>query len=359
MGTWADGIFDNDSAGELADRVAGGGGIAAIEKALDKVLPPLRSEADEALAAADIVARLLGSFGQQDAYTEEIDNWVKNSQATVAPILVEKALWAIERVLADHAKEMAMVAEDPEAGEDPADYEEWRNEIQALVERLRPFARPGVPIAPRYLGYGSTGPKSREGQILVNRPSPFMSPVAILARERGGEPAGANKNHSERNDPKSIDPRLPPALLAGAGVGTAVMAAGMWPILPGPGTLSHLAEIVANSFVGFCATTLALWLLYRWSERHPGRFWYLAITGAFVAGTISFGHAVIRAVSSGGRLSDWISWIVDSDTPMVVHGVMTLHGWFVLLVTGVVYLLALSAALLTLRFVFHHGWRKK
>src|SRR5690349_5352591 len=174
MGTWGDGIFDNDSAGELADRVAGGGGIAAIEKALDKVLPPLRSEADEALAAADIVARLLGSFGQQDAYTERIDDWVKNSQTTVSPILVEKALRAIKRLLADHAEEMAMAAEDPKAGEDPADYEEWRNEIQALVERLRPFARPGAPIAPRYLGHGSTGRKNREGQLLVNRPSPFM-----------------------------------------------------------------------------------------------------------------------------------------------------------------------------------------
>jgi hypothetical protein len=184
-----------------------------------------------------------------------------------------------------------------------------------------------------------------------------MSPVAIALHEHAAANASRNQDQSTRNGYEAISPRLLLALFAGACVGTAVMAAGMWFVLPGPSTLSHLAEIVANSFIGFCATTLVLRLLYRWNERHPSRFWYLAITGACVAGTISFGHAVIQAVNSGGRLSDWISWIVDSDTPMVVHGVMTLHGWFVLLTTGVSYLVALCAGLLTVRCVFHRGWR--
>ena len=86
MGRWGFGIFENDTACDFKYLVVDGGGLVPIEQALDRVVSAGDrylevSEADEALAAADIIARLLGSFGQQDAFTEDIDAGVKDSPA--------------------------------------------------------------------------------------------------------------------------------------------------------------------------------------------------------------------------------------------------------------------------------------
>ena len=139
MGRWGYGIFENDTACDFKYLVVDGGGLVPVEQALERVLSSGDgylevSEADEALAAADIIARLLGSFGQQDAYTEDIDAWVKDSPAKVSPTLVEKALQAIQRILVEHLKIMA------ENDEDTEDFADWKREVNALSERLRPFA---------------------------------------------------------------------------------------------------------------------------------------------------------------------------------------------------------------------------
>ena len=139
MGRWGFGIFENDTACDFKYLVVDGGGLVPIEQALDRVVSAGDrylevSEADEALAAADIIARLLGSFGQQDAYTEDIDAWVKDSPAKVSPTLVEKALQAIQRILVEHLKIMA------ENDEDTEDFADWKREVNALTDRLGPFA---------------------------------------------------------------------------------------------------------------------------------------------------------------------------------------------------------------------------
>jgi len=139
MGRWGFGIFENDTACDFKYVVVDGGGLAAVEQVLDQVVSAGDrylevSEADEALAAADIIARLLGAFGQQDAYTEDIDAWVRDSSAKVSPALVEKALQAIQRILVEHLKIMA------ENDEDTEDFADWKREVNALSDRLSPFA---------------------------------------------------------------------------------------------------------------------------------------------------------------------------------------------------------------------------
>lgn len=62
MGAWGTGVFENDAAGAFAVAVAGGGGVAALEAALDRVLAAgdvylEAPQAEEAIAAAEIVAR--------------------------------------------------------------------------------------------------------------------------------------------------------------------------------------------------------------------------------------------------------------------------------------------------------------
>jgi hypothetical protein len=139
MGRWGYQIFDNDFACDFVLGVVGGGGLVAIEGALDRLLSSgdrdLETwEADEGLAAADIVARLLGSFGQRDAYTAMIDAWVKGSPAAASTAMVEKARQAIRRILAEHDKY-----------EHSEEFDEWEREVNALMERLRPFAPPPSP----------------------------------------------------------------------------------------------------------------------------------------------------------------------------------------------------------------------
>src|SRR5450756_344941 len=96
MGAWGPGIFENDTACDFASAVAGGGGVQAVGHALDRVLASEGNyleapEAEEGLAAAEIVARLRGSAGQQTAYTASIDAWIIGVQTTPADELVDKA----------------------------------------------------------------------------------------------------------------------------------------------------------------------------------------------------------------------------------------------------------------------------
>jgi len=89
------GTFENDTACDFAAEVADGHDLAKIVSALDRVLAPGPTyleapDAEEALAAAEIVARLRGNFGLQTAYTEEIDTWVKDCKLAVSDDLANR-----------------------------------------------------------------------------------------------------------------------------------------------------------------------------------------------------------------------------------------------------------------------------
>lgn len=104
MGAWGTGIFDNDRACDWAHDLKETSDLSLIESALDKVLKVgaeylNASEAEEALAAAETIARLKGNWGVRDSYTEIMDKWVETTRLTPPQALIEKALRGIERVL--------------------------------------------------------------------------------------------------------------------------------------------------------------------------------------------------------------------------------------------------------------------
>ncbi len=106
MGTWGFGVFESDIACDFASTVAEGGGIIALAKALDRVLSCggdylEAPDAEEGLAASEIIARLIGQLGRETAYTAPIDVWVKSAQATASDELVEKAKRAIVRIVSE------------------------------------------------------------------------------------------------------------------------------------------------------------------------------------------------------------------------------------------------------------------
>jgi Domain of unknown function (DUF4259) len=134
MGAWGSGIFENDTACDFAADVAEGGGVSLVDQALDRVLARGGNylearEAEECLAAAEIIARLKGSPGDETPYTALVDAWIKGSPASVSAEIVEKAKRAIARVLAEPSELVELWAESD-------DFDSFRRSVEALSGRL-------------------------------------------------------------------------------------------------------------------------------------------------------------------------------------------------------------------------------
>jgi Domain of unknown function (DUF4259) len=134
MGAWGFGVFENDTACDFGAAVSDGGGISLVDQALDRVLACGDNyleapEAEECLAAAEIIARLKGSPGEQTSYTAPVDAWIKGSQASVSADVVEKAKRAIARVLAEPSELVELWAESNE-------FDAWRRSVEGLSARL-------------------------------------------------------------------------------------------------------------------------------------------------------------------------------------------------------------------------------
>jgi hypothetical protein len=134
MGAWGYGTFENDTACDFGAAVSDGGGIVLVEQALDRVLASGGtylevSDAEEGLAAAEIVARVKGSPGVETAYTESIDTWIKGSRPQASASLIEKAKRAIARILADESELVEVWAESD-------DFDGWKQSVEALQARL-------------------------------------------------------------------------------------------------------------------------------------------------------------------------------------------------------------------------------
>jgi hypothetical protein len=103
MGTWGAGTLDNDTAvdwmyglGEVSD-------LSLIEGTLDRALAVggeylEAPDAEEALAAAEAVARMLGNFGVRNDYTQVMDTWVAYMNRLPPSELVAKAQRIVARI---------------------------------------------------------------------------------------------------------------------------------------------------------------------------------------------------------------------------------------------------------------------
>ena len=99
--------------------------LAAVEGADDYLEA---TEACNALAACEVLARLRGNSGYQNAYTEKVDQWVKAHPVKPSDELVARAAAAIDRILADRS-ELRELWEEAEATE-------WRASVLELRARV-------------------------------------------------------------------------------------------------------------------------------------------------------------------------------------------------------------------------------
>ncbi|MBA3818330.1 MAG: DUF4259 domain-containing protein [Deltaproteobacteria bacterium] len=119
MGAWGPDTFENDAACdwiadlvEVHDLSVVEAAIAVARETGDDYLDV--DDGCEALASCEVVARLQGAGGKRDAYSEELDAWVKAHPIPLPPELVANALEAIERVTGKDSELAELWDGDPE-----------------------------------------------------------------------------------------------------------------------------------------------------------------------------------------------------------------------------------------------------
>lgn len=128
MGAWSHEPFGNDDANDWAYALEEVRDLSIVEKALDQALDAEdcleAPEGANAVAAAEILAKMLGKGTQSDAYTKQVDEWVRSVSVKPSPQLLDKAKRALVRVAGDNS-ELRELWE--EAGSD-----EWAASVKAL-----------------------------------------------------------------------------------------------------------------------------------------------------------------------------------------------------------------------------------
>lgn len=82
MGVWSHEPFGNDTANDWAYGLEETTDLSYVEATLDKVLSQGEEyleapDAEEAVGAIEVLAKLLGRGSQSDSYTKKVDAWVR------------------------------------------------------------------------------------------------------------------------------------------------------------------------------------------------------------------------------------------------------------------------------------------
>ena len=108
MGAWSHEPFGNDDAGDWVYGLEEAEDLSHVEAAFDAVLDTEgyleAPEASCAVAAVEVLAKLLGKGTQSDAYTEKVDGWVKKVHAKPSRSLLEKARAVLARVRGEESE---------------------------------------------------------------------------------------------------------------------------------------------------------------------------------------------------------------------------------------------------------------
>jgi len=127
--------FDNDHACDFAQDIEESADLSLVERSIENVLAVGKNEVDapdaeKALVAAEVIARLQGRFGARNAYTEGIDAWVLAKKFRPSPSLVAMAVVAIDRILTPPSELLDLWT-------DSGGPEEWKECVAALRSRVK------------------------------------------------------------------------------------------------------------------------------------------------------------------------------------------------------------------------------
>ncbi len=132
MGAWGTGNFDNDTACDWAHDFVESGDMAAIDSILSTVAKARddgvdSNDACEALVASEVLARLLGHWGERNAYSGGIDEWVLAHPQHPGVERLQLARDALAKIRNEKSDLRELWEHDPE----------WVAVVDNLCERLK------------------------------------------------------------------------------------------------------------------------------------------------------------------------------------------------------------------------------
>lgn len=134
MGSWDVDSFGNDAACDWTYELEETEDLSLVEDTLQRAVDAGSDEleiqeAEEAVAAAEVVARLKGNFGYHNAYTETVDKWVEAHPGPPSEELVTLAVQALDRVVSPPS-------ELRDVWEEADDLDEWKASVDDLKRRV-------------------------------------------------------------------------------------------------------------------------------------------------------------------------------------------------------------------------------
>ncbi|MEP6918380.1 MAG: DUF4259 domain-containing protein [Acidobacteriota bacterium] len=133
MGAWGELAFDNDEANDWAYGLEDVDDLSLVESALGEIEELGDEYVDQetgcnALAACEVLARLQGHPGYNNAYTKKVDDWVAAHPFKPSAALLTRAAAALDRVLGEDSELPEVWAE--------GDANAWRTAVADLRRRL-------------------------------------------------------------------------------------------------------------------------------------------------------------------------------------------------------------------------------
>ncbi|EOA03832.1 hypothetical protein HFRIS_015781 [Herbaspirillum frisingense GSF30] len=134
MGAWSYEPFGNDDACDWIAQLKESNDLGMLDAVFDVVLSFEGSylevtEACEAIAAAEVLARLLGNYGTGDAGPEAVNAWIKRVEVQPPTSLLAKANLALERIGSGPSELKELWAESD-------DVEAWLASVAELQRRV-------------------------------------------------------------------------------------------------------------------------------------------------------------------------------------------------------------------------------
>lgn len=126
MGSWDATSFGNDTANDWVYDLEESDDLSFIDASLQKILDAgddyiEAPEAEEAVAASEVLAWLMGRPSAVNSHTEKVAAWVAEHPLKVPAGLAEKALFVLERIQEDASELNEMWEDDPKWAASMAD----------------------------------------------------------------------------------------------------------------------------------------------------------------------------------------------------------------------------------------------
>jgi hypothetical protein len=134
MGAWSHESFGNDDACDFAATVTEADDLLAVDAILDVVMQVgggylEAPKASQAIAAAEVIARLQGNWGLRDAYSADLDAWVKRTKIVPTKELALKAKGVVRRIVTEPSELLELWQEGDEG-------EKWIGAVRDLERRV-------------------------------------------------------------------------------------------------------------------------------------------------------------------------------------------------------------------------------